>query len=94
MLLKSCDEIIQGAFLERLDGEQLIVQARQHDEWNGRRSDAGSLDGLKSLGIGQAEVQEDQVHLAIGEEMLGPLHGLDVGNFGLAPVMLPEHLAQ
>jgi hypothetical protein len=55
------DQIILGAFLKRLRGQQLIVQSREHYQWNARRGGVRPPYRLEALRIGQTQIQQDDV---------------------------------
>ena len=88
------DQIVLRALLQGLDGKRLVIQAGQDDKWDRGCRGVGAPHGFEALGIGQSQVEEDHVDLALGKMFLSIAHAHDVRQFGVVRVLLVEHLAE
>ena len=55
------DQIVLRAFLQRLGGQRLVVQAGQHHQGNARRGGVRPPHRLQPLRVGQSQVEQDDV---------------------------------
>ena len=55
------DEVVLRAFLQRLGGQRLVVEAGQHHQRDARRGRVGPPHRLQPLRVGQPEIEQDDV---------------------------------
>ncbi len=93
-LYLSLDQVVLGAFLQRLRGQRFIVQSREHHQRNAGRGCMGPSYRTQTLGVGQPEVEQDDVDGMAGKMDLRLAHGDHVRHLDPVAPLLIEHLPE
>ena len=89
------DEVVLRALLQGLDGQRLVVEAGQDDQWDVGRGGVGAPHAFEALGVGQAEVEQDDVDgMRSARYVSASLMHVDVRQLGVLRVVLAEHLPE
>ena len=75
-------------------GQQLVVEAGQHHQRHAGGRSVSPPNCLKPLGIGQSQIQQDNVDLTRCKMLLGFAHTLHMRQIRAARFVLMEHFAQ
>ncbi len=87
------DEVVLRSFVERLEGQRLVVRAAQdhhRDVWHGGLEPPQTL---QALGVGQREVEQDAVHLVCEHVHAGFGEGDHMSHLEAPGPPVAKHLA-
>ncbi len=94
ILYLAFDQVVLCAFLDGFGRQPFVIQTGQHHHHHIRGRCARPAQVFNTMPIGQAHVQQDNVHPSAREINLGFGHTGLVGQFEAAGFFFAEHLAQ
>ena len=88
------DQIVLRAVVQGICGKQLRIADGQYHQGNMRPGGAHAADGLRTVRVGQSEVQQDDIDAIARQVLFRFTHALHVCHFDLVRGLLLEHLAE
>ena len=88
------DEVVLRPFPQGSHCNGFVFRAREHDERNVGRRGTSAPQRFEPLGIGQSQVEQDDVNRMFRERLFGPPDVLHVHQLDVVPGELLEHLAE
>ena len=86
------DEIVLGTGAHGLQGDLLVVEARNHDDRFGRRAAECALERGQTLAVGESQVEEHDIHTGRAQLLEGQLEPIYLEQLEGLPLDLAQHL--